>query len=697
MSPNPLLSRSAYDDLDVFEPSVVGMVVTDATGQFRRVNKAFCDLVGRSRDALVGTAFTALTSPDDVAPSKAVMRDLLGKVVETASFDKHYVRPDGTLVSVEMYIRALTDPDGEVVGFLAQAVDISARERAEAMVEAERRRLEEAQEIAGLGSFEQDAGTMAIHPSRELCRLLAVPIVNEFEVTTLLERVHPDDQSALVTAMSACAEAGTSVDLAHRVVWPDGTIRWVQARAARTVAANGQRRVLGTVLDITARKNAEDDLDFQMLHDPLTGLANRTRFLNRLDEALRRAEPGTDPISVLLLDVDDFKLVNDALGHALGDELLIALSRRLASVMRAGDTLARLGGDEFALLLASGVMPMAAEGVAQRISRQLTSPFHVAGTEVTVSVSIGIAVGRPLHDASEDLLRDADLAMYLAKQGGKARVEMARPRMQEEALRHLEIVNDLRHALDGGELEVFYQAIVNVSDSTPAGAEALLRWHNPRRGLVAPGEFIAIAESTGLIVPIGDWVLHEACRQAEAWRRAGTVSDDFYVSVNLSPRQLAEPDLVEVVARALRRSGLPPRALVLEITETTLMLDFDEGLARLRSLKDLGLRIALDDYGTGYSSLNRLGKLPVDIVKVDKSFVDQVDISKEGRALVQSIIDVAKALGMSSIAEGVERPDERAALVELGCDFIQGYLFAEPAPPGSTAETFRRLARAAAG
>ncbi len=692
MTPNPRLLMPAFDDIDVFESSVVGMVVTDATGRFRRVNAAFCDLVGRSRDALVATTFAALTSPDDVAPSKSVMRDLLGKVVETASFDKHYLRPDGTLVSVEMYIRALTDRRGEVVGFLTQAIDISARERAEAMVEAERRRLEEAQEIAGLGSFEQDTETLAIRPSRQLCRLLGVPVVDKFDVTTLLERVHPDDRSALVTAIRACAEAGTPADLAHRLVWPDGTIRWVQARAARTVAANGRPRVLGTALDITARKKAEDDLDFQMLHDPLTGLANRTLFLNQLDDALRRAEPGTDPISVLLLDVDDFKLVNDALGHALGDELLIALSRRLASVMRAGDTLARLGGDEFAMLLASGVVSRAAEAVAQRINRQLASPFHIAGTEMTVSVSMGIALGRPLHDDSEDLLRDADLAMYLAKQGGKARVEIARPRMQEEALRHLEIVNDLRHALDGGELEVFYQAIVNVDDSTPAGVEALIRWHDPRRGLVAPSEFIAIAESTGLIVPIGDWVLDEACRQTQAWRRAGTVADDFYVSVNLSPRQLAEPGLVDDVARALRRSGLPPRALVLEITESTLMLDFDEGLARLRLLKDLGLRIALDDYGTGYSSLNRLGKLPVDIVKIDKSFVDQVDVSREGRALVQSIIDVAKALGMKSIAEGVERPDERAALAELGCDYIQGYLFAKPAPPEETTDTFRRLA-----
>jgi diguanylate cyclase (GGDEF)-like protein/PAS domain S-box-containing protein len=685
--------RSAPDfaDIDVFELSALGMVVTDTSGRFRRVNAAFADLIGRSKSELVGNTFSALTGPDDIAATNAVMRDLLCKAVETASFDKHYLRPDGTLISVEMHIRALTDADGEVVGFLAQAVDVGARERAEAIVEAERGQLEEAQGVAGVGSFEQEAATLAIHPSRELCRILGMPLVKEFDVATLLERVHPEDRSALIDAIQSCAEAGTPADLAHRLVWPDGTIRWVQARAARTFAKDGQPRILGTALDITARKKAEEDLEFQTFHDPLTGLANRTRFLDQLDHTLHQAEPRTDPIAVLLLDVDDFKSVNDALGHAFGDQLLEALARRLASATRAGDTLARIGGDEFALLLASGAMPRTAKHVAQRITRQLTSPFHVAGTEMSVSVSMGIAVSRPSRDASEDLLRDADLAMYLAKQKGKGRVEMARPRMQDEALRHLGIVAGLRHALEGGELEVFYQVIVNGHDATPAGVEALIRWHKPGQGLVAPTEFIAAAESSELIVPIGIWVLDEACRQTQAWRRAGVVDDDFYVSVNVSPRQLAAPTLVDDLARALRHSGLPPHALVLEITESSLMVDFDEGLARLQSLKDLGLRIALDDYGTGYSSLNRLGKLPVDIVKIDKSFIDQLTVSREGRALVQSVIDVANALGMKSVAEGVERPDQHAALEALGCDYIQGYLFAEPVPPAQAADTLRRL------
>jgi diguanylate cyclase (GGDEF)-like protein/PAS domain S-box-containing protein len=684
-------------DIDVFELSVVGMVVTDTSGRFRRVNPAFATLVGRSPRALIGTPFSALTTPDDLAPSTAAMRDLRTRVVETASFDKHYLRPDGTLVSVEMHIRALTGRRGEIVGFLAQAVDIGNREWAEVTADAERRRLEEAQRIAGLGSFEQDAVTSAISPSPELCRLLGMPVVNEFDVATLMERIHPDDRSALAATIRACSEGGAPVELVHRLVWPDGTTRWVHTRAALVAGADDRSRIVGTALDITARKKDQDDLEFQRLHDPLTGLANRALFLDELDRTLEQSEPRTDPIAVLLLDVDDFKSINDALGHAFGDLVLEALARRLTSVTRAGDTLARLGGDEFALLLRSGVMPRTAEAVARRIIRQLASPFHVGETEVTVSGSMGIAVGRRSHDAPEDLLRDADLAMYLAKQRGGADFEVARPRMQDDALRHLAIVTDLRHALADGELEVFYQAIVNVHDASPAGVEALLRWNDPGRGLVPPSEFIAEAESTGLIVPIGDWVLNEACRRTSAWRRAGTVERDFYVSVNLSPRQLAEPTLVDNVARALRESGLAPSALVLEITESTLMRDFDEGLARLRSLKDLGLRIALDDYGTGYSSLNRLGKLPVDIVKIDKSFIDQLTVSREGRALVESVVDVADALGMKSVAEGVERPDQHGALEALGCDYLQGYLFGRPTPPAQATETLRRLAAESAG
>jgi EAL domain-containing protein (putative c-di-GMP-specific phosphodiesterase class I) len=336
-------------------------------------------------------------------------------------------------------------------------------------------------------------------------------------------------------------------------------------------------------------------------------------------------------------------------------------------------------------------MPQAAEDVAKRIADALRPPFYVADTEVTVRASIGIAVGDASADSS-DLLRDADLAMYMAKGKGKNRFETARPGMRDEALNRVAIVTDLRRALEDEKLDVFYQPIVNAHDSRPVGGEALLRWHHPRRGLIPPIEFMAVAEAAGLIVPLGEWVLNQACRQAKAWRQAGIVDDTFYISVNISARQLAEPSLIDSVSRALDESGLSPGALVLEITETTLGLHLVVGLARLQALRDLGVRLALDNQGTGFSSLTRLGKLPIDLVKIDKTLIDQVAESSEGRALVQSVIEVTQALGIDSIAQGVEQPQQRTALEEMGCRCLQGHLFAPPMLPEGTASTLQRLA-----
>ena len=440
-----------------------------------------------------------------------------------------------------------------------------------------------------------------------------------------------------------------------------------------------------------AREALQEQLQHQAFHDVLTGLANRALFVDRVEHAMRRSERATSPVAILFLDLDDFKTVNDSLGHAAGDEILIAVAKRLLLAVRTSDTVARFGGDEFAVLVEPSHMPRTAEEVAERIADALRSPFHVSGTDVTMSVSIGIAIRGSDNDEPAGLLADADMAMYLAKRNGKARFEMYRPGLQDEALTRLTMSSDIRHAIDDGQLEVFYQPIVTAHNAIPVGAEALVRWNHPERGLVPPEEFIGFAESTGLIVALGDWVLNKACSQTQAWRHEGVISDDFYIAVNLSARQLAEPGLVDSVRRALRASGLPPKALVLEITESTVMLDPDVGLARLHALKELGLRIALDDYGTGYSSLNRLSTLPIDIVKIDKSFVDELTVGPEGFALVKSVIDVTAALGLTSLAEGVERQDQLVALDNLGCNDIQGYLFAKPMPSAATAVALRQL------
>jgi diguanylate cyclase (GGDEF)-like protein/PAS domain S-box-containing protein len=682
----PLREFEPVTDIDVFEMAAVGTIVTDRTGCLRRVNPAFARLLGRDREDLIGKSFSSLTSPDDVTLSLGVMQNLLNGTTDVAQFEKRYLRPDGSIVWAELHIRSITDADGAVLEFLVQVVDITDRKLTEQALERLHWQLGEAQSIAGLGSFEMDP-TGAIHPSDELCRILGRSTLED--IPSLMQVVHPDDRDAVATTIRACLEERTSVDATSRLLRAEGDVRWVRVRADWSIGDDGRDALVGTVLDITDRKLAEKALKYQGFHDLLTGLANRTLFLDRVEHALKERAPA--PVAVLFLDLDDFKTVNDNLGHPAGDQLLIEVTRRLASIARVGDTVARIGGDEFAFLLEYGVMPQTAEDVARRIADVLRPPVHLGDSEVVVSASIGVATGQPLHDTAAAVLRNADLAMYLAKRNGKARFELFRPGMEDESLKRFAITADLRHALDNDELEVFYQPVVDSHDATPVGAEALIRWHHPRRGLVNPVDFIDVAESTGLIVPLGDWILNEACRQVEAWRHAGVVDDGFYISVNLSARQLAEPNLVENVDRALGDSGLPPDVLVLEVTESTLMLDFDAGLARLQALKALGLRIALDDYGTGYSSLSRLRELPVDIIKIDKSFIDQLGVDQQGAALVKSVVDVTRALGIHSIAEGVERESQRAILDEMECDHIQGFLFAKPESPADAARTLQRL------
>ena len=505
--------------------------------------------------------------------------------------------------------------------------------------------------------------------------------------------IHPDDAPAARAQLTKVLARGlaATANFECRVGHADGSWREVDTVMTNLLDDPEVEAIVLNSRDVTDRRSLERTLNRQAFHDSLTGLANRALFVDRVTHALDRAERQAGPVAVLFLDIDDFKMVNDSLGHPAGDQLLVAVADRLKASIRPGDTVARFGGDEFALLLESGQMPEAAHVVARRVAEALKAPIRIGTADVTVRSSIGIALGQPPVDLPDGLLRDADLAMYMAKHNGKGRFEMFRPAMHEEAVRRLEMAADLRRGIERGELEVFYQPIVNVQTATAIGAEALVRWHHPSRGLVPPVEFIPIAESTGLIVPLGKWVLTEACQQAQSWRRSGLTPDAFYISVNLSARQLQDPALFDYVAEALGDSGLPARALVLEVTESVLMQDLDAALARLQALKGLGLRLAVDDFGTGYSSLSYLRNFPMDVVKIDKSFVDRIALDPEGAAMVRSVIDLSAALGLTTIAEGVEQHDQLALLDELGCDNVQGYLFAEPMPNAQFVDALTKL------
>jgi diguanylate cyclase (GGDEF)-like protein/PAS domain S-box-containing protein len=494
--------------------------------------------------------------------------------------------------------------------------------------------------------------------------------------------VHPEDlESARSRFLSVLRGGlGASERLECRVRRADGAWRDVDSVLTNLLDDPDVRAVVLNTRDISDRVALERELQHQALSDALTGLPNRALLLDRAAHALIRGALTGRPLALLYLDLDDFKVVNEGLGHSAGDQLLITVGQRLAANTLPGDTVAHLGGDEFVILLEDGEMPRAAELVAQRILKALSEPIGVGENQVPIRASIGIAFAEPGQHSPDTLLRNADLAMYMAKGNGKGRFEYFQRDMHEQAIKRLHVEAELRHALDAGELEVFFQPIVESATGAMIGAEALVRWRHPERGLVPPFEFIPVAESTGLIVPLDNFVLLEACRQIQTWAEDGLVKDTFYVSVNVSAVQLLDEGIITDVIRALEQSGLNPAQLALEVTETMLVENYETAVSLLGSLKQLGLRLALDDFGTGYSSLSYLTNFPVDIIKIDKSFVDRIAESEQGAQMVRVVIDLADALNLTTVAEGIEQQEQLDVLRELRCYAFQGYLFAKPMP-----------------
>jgi diguanylate cyclase (GGDEF)-like protein len=424
-----------------------------------------------------------------------------------------------------------------------------------------------------------------------------------------------------------------------------------------------------------------EQLTRQAFRDALTGLPNRALFMDRLSHGLTRARRRHEHVAVLFLDLDRFKVINDTLGHTVGDQLLVEVSNRIGSSLRPGDTVARLGGDEFGLLLEDVADSETAEAVALRIEAELAKPLSFEGREVFVTASIGIALSSERLGTPEEVLRDADLAMYHAKAKGKARHEIFDGSMSAPALDRMDLEMDLRSAISRHEFRLHYQPILRLDTGQITEVEALIRWQHEKRGLLQPDAFIGLTEETGLIVPIGQWVLGEACRQARAWQIEFPRTPPLIMSVNLSAKQFQHPRLVEEITEVLSTTGLEPGCLKLEITESVVMQDAPATLAKLRELKDLGIRLAIDDFGTGYSSLGYLKRFPVDTLKIDRSFVKGLSHEGGDSAIVRAVVTVAKSLNMDVTAEGIETDAQRLELKALGCDQGQGFLFARPAAP----------------
>lgn len=658
-------------------PDVVAVLGPD--GALRYASPSLKRVLGYDPEALVDGVHLGLLHPDDVERATEAFAGVLKGPGVSLPVEVRVLHADGSWRYLEAVGNGMLDDPPVVVVVLR---DVTGRRRGEeALGELQRseKSLATAQRIAHVGNWEYSIDKDEAYWSDEMYRIFGLA-PREFVPTykTFLRFVHPDDKALVRKTVREVLYTGKGLSLDYRVLRPDGEVRSVHAQYEVLHDAAGRpSRLDGTVHDITDRKALEERLEHQAFHDSLTGLPNRALFMDRLGQALARAERREKPAAVLFLDLDDFKLVNDSLGHEVGDRLLVEVAGRLLSCVRPADTVARLGGDEFTVLLEEAGGVSEASQVAQRISEALREPFELGEHRLTISASIGIVPGAFREEPGE-LLRRADLALYGAKHKGKARYEVFEESMTHRFVERLKAEGDLRRAVDRDEFTVYYQPKMLLEGGAIAGVEALVRWEHPARGLISASEFLLLAEETGLIVPIGHKVLEEACRQGRAWREHYPDDAPQTVYINLSAAQFDDPDLVRKITRVVRETGVEPGSLALEISESVLMSDVESTVVRLESLRNLGLRVVMDDFGAAYSSLSQLGRFPMDFLDIDSSFTLKLGAKPEDTAIVSAMINLAHALGLGVTAEGVETADQLARLRALGCDMAQGYYLWEP-------------------
>jgi diguanylate cyclase (GGDEF)-like protein/PAS domain S-box-containing protein len=659
------------------------IVVTDSEGRLSYVSPAFKRILGISPGQFGSRQADELLHPDDLIRMRATADGLAdGWRTEMRLQDA-----TGSWVYFEATVTdRLEDPN--VRGIVANLHDISARKAAENALKAAHERFRSAFENAPIGMLMVDLEGLIIRANPALGTIVGRSPTTLTGVS-VLELTHPDDHESTRGELRTLVASGSEgYQIEKRYLHGDGYEVWVSVSVSCVRDDTGfPLYLIAQVEDVTERRALRERLAYAAIHDPLTALPNRELFMDRLEMTLRRANRGQHQVAVMFLDLDRFKLINDSLGHDVGDRILCTVADRLSAVMRDSDTLARFGGDEFTVLCGEVSDETDALEVAQRLVRAMGEPVALATGEVFVSLSVGIALSGTRPQSGAELLRNADVAMYRAKERGPARIEVYATDTEQRVVSRLRTSNELHRALERDELELHYQPVVELKSQTLVGMEALVRWRHPTRGLLLPYEFIALAEDSGLIAPLGAWVLNEACRQTAAWVAARKNSEQeparLTISVNVSALQLAEAGFPGQVAAAIESSGLDPDRLWLEITESALMRDADEAVTILRSLRDLGLHVEIDDFGTGYSSLSYLRRFPVETLKIDRSFVDDLDERSENAAIVRAIVGLGDSLGLAIVAEGVERPVQATRLQALGCQFAQGYLFGKPRPARS--------------
>ncbi|MEW5773835.1 MAG: EAL domain-containing protein [Thermodesulfobacteriota bacterium] len=716
VAPAPLENDAAFRQA-LLENLPCPVYFKDTAGRYLGCNRAFEEFLGLTRAEIVGRRVEDLAPQDLVEIAREKDSELLA-APGAQSYEACVRYADGSLHDVIFSKATFLSPAGKVAGLVGIMLDMTAQRRTEAELrnltseletQVERRTahllavntklkaeiLERKIAVAALAKAEQKYRSIFentvegifqttpegrfINANPALARIFGYDSPEQLmrEITDAAATyVIPERRTEFMRLLHKDSSvAGLESQVRRR----DGALIWISENARIVRDKDGNIAFYeGTLVDVTERRQAQDELARRSFRDTLTGLANKALFMDRLTQVMTRAKRSRDyRYAVLFLDLDRFKVVNESLGHSRGDKLLRIIARKLTLELRGNDSVARFGGDEFAVLLDDLNAPRQAINVAKRIREALSTPVTIDEHEVFTSASIGVVLGSEHDTSAEQILRDADIAMNRAKKAGKSQFKIFSSQMHAQAMRLLNLEGDLRRALGRGEFLLHYQPIVSLADGRLTGFEALVRWLHPGKGLIPPADFIALAEETGLILPLGAWVLDQACGQLSRWHERAP-DRNLTMSVNLSAAQINHANLVDQVERTLRKSGLPPQSLKLEITESVVMQNAEAASSLLKQLRDLSVRLSIDDFGTGYSSLSYLNRFPVDTLKIDRSFVSGMADQAENLGIVQSVVGLAHTLGMDVVAEGVETPEQMDSLKGLDCEFAQGYLFSRP-------------------
>jgi PAS domain S-box-containing protein/diguanylate cyclase (GGDEF)-like protein len=652
------------------------IIATDLDGVVTAWSRGAEDLYGYTAAEAVGRHISMVYLDPAIAPVSEVLAQIRSE--QSVVTEGRRRRRDGSLVDVEIRISPILDHTGAVIGASSIARDVTERHRHEEELRDSRELLEWTQAIGHIGGWKNQPGAEAVIVcTPEVYRITGLEPGTTLRNADLFGLVHPEDRVQFIDAIATSGPGAARIDVETRIVRRDGSIGWVQFVAESEYDESGavhSRR--GVIQDITARKEAELRLEYDALHDQLTGLPNRALFLDRIPRAELRSHLDGLVFAVFYLNLDRFKLFNDVQGNERGDELLRAVAERISGALPPTDTVARFGADEFGLICENLAGASAAVERAEDVLAAFTSPFVCGGVEVAISASVGITMGGS-GSAPDTLTRDANLAMQRAKESGGNRVELYDLRLRHQVEERFALETALRNALVNDELFLEFQPVVSLSEGRFVAAEALIRWNSPVHGVLHPDEFISVAEETGLIIPIGTWVLETACQELARWRAHSPELANCSVAVNVAASQLHEPDLPEIIEAALRRAGLDGGALRIELTESSLV-EGGRVIEVLERIRALGVRTSIDDFGTRYSSLSYLVRLPIDELKIDRLFVAGLGHDDSSEAVITAILAIGRSLNLPVIAEGVETADQLEVLARLGCDWIQGFHFAKP-------------------